>query len=137
MQLEQRVEVHELDARYLIDLLAAEYAREVVAHGLKRVRVAVGQRIAQQGAVAAYAHEVDAPRVDADALDGDAAPGHSLQSANRLAVEAEDVPVEVASRLDERIVEARQFLHLQLSVGQCGQDGSSAGGSQVDGKEIL
>ena len=89
MQLEERIEVHKLDARNVVNLLAAGNVLQIVVHRLERVWVAVGQWIAQNGAVVADAHEIDAPRVDADALNSDAALGNEFQGTENLAVERE------------------------------------------------
>ena len=137
VELEERIEVHQFDARDVVERFGAENALEIVVFGLERVRVAIGQRIAQQCAVGADAGEVHAPRVDADALDVEAAPGRKLQAVEDFAVERENVPIDVSSRLNEMVVEARQLLHVHHSVGKRPDDGSPARGTEVDGEEVL
>ena len=135
MQLEERIEVHELDACEAVHFVAALHVVEIVVDGLESMRVAIGERIAHDGAIATNAHEVNSPRVDADALDVDSPMCGQFQSADNLVIEGEDVPIEVATHLNQRITEPRQFLHVQLSVCQCANDGSATRGSQVNGKE--
>ena len=136
MELIERVEIHELDARELIDALAALHPLQVVVKGRKRVGVAIGQRIAQQPSVATDTHEVNAPRVDADALDSHAALGHLAQPADNLVVEREQVPIDVAARFNQVIGKTRQFLYLNSSVADAPQYCTTAGGTKVGGKKI-
>ena len=63
--------------------------------------------------------------------------GTDAQSLDNLVVESIDIPVEVASGLDERVVEACQLLLLQSPVVNCSDDGTSAGGAEVNGKKGL
>ena len=135
MQLEQRVEVHELYARDAIHLLAVQHMIEIVVHRLEGVGIAISKRIAKQATVTADAHEVYTPCVDADTFDIDTTLGHQLQATDHFVVECKDVPVEMTAYLNERIAKACQLLHLQLPVGERSQNGSTTCGTQVYGEE--
>ena len=66
VQLEQRIEVHKLDTRDVIDFTWLGDVTQIVIHRLEGVRVAIGHRITQYGIILAYEYEIDAPRVDAN-----------------------------------------------------------------------
>ena len=102
---------------------------EIIVHCLEGMGVTIGKRIAKQTTVTADAHEVYAPCVDADALNVDTALGHQLQPTDHFVVECKDVPVEMATNLNQRIAKACQFLHLQLPVGKRSQNGSATCGT--------
>ena len=86
MQLEQRVEVHELYAGDAIHLLAVQDMIEIIVNRLEGVRIAIGKRIAKQASVTADAHEVYTPSVNADTLDFDATLGHQPQPTDHFIV---------------------------------------------------
>ena len=97
VELKEAVEVHELDARGVVDVLSGAHRTQVALHGIEGAGVAVGHGVAQQSPVATYAYEVYAPCVDAYAADFYAAATHVAKSAKYFVVEAEDVPVEVTT----------------------------------------
>ena len=126
-----------MDARLIIDLFFAHLLFEILLHHAEGVRVAVSQWVAKDGVVLADIHEVASPSVDADALDVDTALGDELQALDDLEIKGINVPIEVAARLDEVVVETRQLLQVKLAAGQAADDGSSASGTQIHGEEIF
>ncbi len=70
-KLVDRVEVHDLDARAVIDFAARHQLEELFGRAVG-VRIAVGAGLSQQLPVSADEHHIDAPCVDADRVDGDA-----------------------------------------------------------------
>ena len=86
IELEDAVEVHQLNAGDVVDLALADDVLQVVVHGVEGDGVAIGARVAQDGAVGSDADEVDAPRVDADRGDRQSAAASLLQSADDLEV---------------------------------------------------
>ena len=137
IELEQRVEIHELDARLGVDRGLVHGLAEIGFHRRRRVGVAVSQRVAQYLAVVAHAYEVAAPGVDADAAQGNAAFGSQPQPLDNLVIEGKNVPVDMASGLDEHVVEARKLLQFEPSAGQCADDGAAACGPEVYGKIVF
>ena len=107
--MEKRIEVHELDARDVVHLVSRHLLLEIFLHLAHGVRVAVSQRIAQNGAVAAYTYEIDTPSVYTNALYFYLPFGNKSQSIYNFIVKSEDVPVEVSSSLNEIIVEASKL----------------------------
>ena len=137
IQLEQRVEVHELNTRDVVHRLAVCHPVQVLLHPFEGVRVAVGHRIAQQRTVLTHQHKVHPPRVNTDAGDVDTPLAHYLQALDHFEVQRIDVPVEVSARLYQVVRKSRQFLLFQSSVRQRAQDGTSTRSPQVNGKEVL
>ena len=110
------VEVHELDARLLIYLFLADFLVEIFLHHAEGMRVAVGERVAEDISVFIYIYEVASPGVDTDALDMDASLSHEFQALDDFLVERIDVPIEVIACLDEMIVETCQFFQIEFSI---------------------
>ena len=137
IELEQGVEVHELYAGDVVDLLSGHDLAEVFLHAAHSVRVAIGQRVAQQGAVLTDTDKVDAPGVDADARDVELPGGCQLQAANDFVVYGVDVPIVVSACLDKVVVEAGEFLLFQFAVLDGAQDCPSACRSQVCCEKVL
>ena len=135
--LEERVEVHELDSGLLVYLFLADFLVEVFLHHAEGMRVAVGERIAEDIPVFVHIYEVTSPGIDTDAFDMDAALRHEFQSGDNLIEEGEDVPIEVIAGLDESVVEAGEFFQFELALSQTSQDGSATGSTQVYGKEVF
>ena len=84
------------------------------------------------------------PGVDADGDNLQSAPGYLAQSAYDFEIEGMDVPVVMTALLNEVIGEAGHLLKGNsrvLSVESCivdaANDGTSAGGAQVDGEKIF
>ena len=136
VQLEQRVKVHKLDARDVVDFLSLNDVTQIVVHRLEGMRVSIGHRIAQNSTVIANKHEVDAPRVDANRGNGQSPAGNLLQTANHLEIQGIDVPIKVSARFYQIVWETGNLFLFQPSVGHAANNGSSTGSPQVDGKEI-
>ena len=137
IELEQRVEVHKLDARNIVNGLAVEHMGQVVIHRGKGMRVAISHRITQDGVVFTNEDKVHSPGVNTDRGDVKSTLAHHLQSLDHLQIKGIDIPVEVTACLYQVVGKARQLLLLQSSVHQCTQDGASAGGTQVNGKVVF
>ncbi len=101
------------------------------------MRVAVAQWTSEQGTVAAKEGEVAAPGVDADALDADAALGGHLQSLDNLVVEGIEVPVEVSSHGNERVVEPGELLHAHMPVIERPDNRAPRRGAEVYGEIVF
>ena len=134
IELEQRVEVHELNTRLLIYLLF-RHQFEIFIHGPLGMRVAVAVGISQYAPVLAYHHDVHAPGVDTDARQLDTFACHGTQPAYDLVVQGIDVPEEMSSRLNDLVGETCQFSLAKLAVLYGTQYGSSACGTQVHSQE--
>lgn len=124
----QRVDIHDLCSRFLIERLAVHHLFEKAVGHSRCVRVTIGDGVAERLAVRAKACKVDAPRVDADALDGCPA-ADGFQCLDDLLVEREDIPVEMVLAFYERIDEARQLLGLYLAVRDGSENRAAAGGA--------
>ena len=137
VELVERIEVHDLDARVAVNLLFGKHFREVLLGSAGGVRVAVGVGESEQRAVLADEGEVDAPCVDADRGDLDPFAGGGAQALAQMFVEREDVPVIMIAQRQDGIREACQFLEDELSVPERAEDGASAGGPQIEGDEVF
>ncbi len=89
------------------------------------MRVAIGQRVAQQGTVVAEEGEVAAPGVNADALDGDAALGCHLQTFDNLVIKGIEIPVKMMVERNEWIVKTRERFHAHTAVVERTDDGAT------------
>ena len=112
IHLEDGVEVHQLQAVYLIQVALRLFVLEIVVHCGECAWVAVGHWCAEQFVVVAHEHEVYSPRVDAHALYLDTSACHLGQCAQYLAVEREDIPVGVMGGGDESVGEASYLFGL-------------------------
>src|SRR6185369_7559660 len=93
VELEERVDRHQLDAGRRVDLGGGD-DREDTLEGAGRARVAIGDRLLDQAAGAVEEAVVDAPGVDADRSDARAAArGERLRD---LAQRRDDLGEEVA-----------------------------------------
>ena len=129
-KLEKRIEVHELYACALIDLLSGNLLKELL-HDALGVWVAVGERIAEHVAVLSHTDEIDAPGVDAYTLEPDTLVGHHTQGADDLVIKCIDVPVEMPAQLGDAVWEARQFALYQLALLHTTQYGTAARCPQI------
>ena len=73
-------EVHKLDSGLLIYLFLADFLVEIFLHHAEGMRVAVGERIAENVPVFIYIYEVASPGIDTDAFDVDTALRHEFQT---------------------------------------------------------
>ena len=126
-----------MDSGLLVYLFLADFLVEVFLHHAEGMRVAVGERIAEDIPVFVHIYEVTSPGIDTDAFDMDAALRHEFQSGDNLIEEGEDVPIEVIAGLDESVVEAGEFFQFELALSHTSQDGSATGSTQVYGKEVF
>ena len=135
VELEDRIEVHNLDARLLVESLAGHTLEKYIgcSDGVG-IAVAVGQ--AKQRSILAEKGEIDAPSVNADRLDLNAALGNKAQALNDGGVDSGQIPMEVALHLDDGVGTAMDLLHRDLTVVDRGQNHAAAGGAQVDGCEV-
>ena len=101
------------------------------------MRVAVGERVAENISVFINIYEVASPGIDTDAFDMDAALRHEFQSGDDFIEEGEDVPIEVIAGFDESVVETGEFFQFEFAVSQASQDGSATGSTQIYGKEVF
>ena len=101
------------------------------------MRVAVGERVAEDIPVIVNIYEVASPGIDTDAFDMDAALRHEFQTCDDFIEEGEDVPIEVIAGLDESVVETGEFFQFELAISQASQDGSATGSTQIYGKEVF
>ncbi len=107
-QLEERVEVHELDAGNVVHLFLGDVG-EVFFHGAHGVRVAVAIWIAEQTAIFTNKYKVYPPGVDTDGLDGDAFFGYYFQTFDDFIVECINIPIEMSSGFNDMIGKAGEF----------------------------
>ena len=137
VELEDRVEVHELNTGHVIHLFLRDDMLQVVVHRIKGDGISVGTRVAQDSSVLANAHEVNAPGVDTDTGDLQSATCHFLQSTNNLEVERIDVPIVMTSLFDEVIGKTRHFFQFKTIVFNVADDGATTRCAKIDSKEIL
>ena len=137
VELVERVEVHDLDARCGIDLLAGEHFGEVGFGDSVGVGVAVGVGEPQEAAVLSDEGEVYTPGVDADRRDSDPFAGSGAEAFAQVFVEREDVPVVVAAEAEHGVREAGQLLEGELPVAERAEDRPAAGGPEVEGDEVF
>jgi hypothetical protein len=137
VELVERIELHDLDARRAVDLLPGQHLGEILLGGAVGVRVAVGVGESQQRAVLADEGEIDAPGVDADRGDFDPFAGGGAQSLAKVFVERKDIPVIMSAQRQDGIRETGQFLEDELSVPERAENGAAAGGPQVEGDEVF
>ena len=111
-ELIERVELQELDAGLLEDLLARHAAERLFEHAVGAV-VAVVDRVAEQRAAAVEQGEVDAPGVQPDAGDLAAVLAAGFGNAGfDVAPQAQHVPVQAVGQAHGAVGEA-------VHVGQC------------------
>lgn len=136
IELEERIEGHELDARAVIDFLLRHAVGEVALHGSIGVGVPVAVRQSEELAVLAEEGEVTAPCVDADTLQGDAFCLHLPQSPQDFVVEVRQVPEDVAAQGQLRILETSELTHRDARSVESGQHSAAAGGAEIYGEIV-
>ena len=136
IELVERIEVHDLDARAVVDLAPRHPFGEEGLGGAVRVGVAVRTRQPAQGAVVGDECHVDAPRVDADRLDVQAALSRQGQAVQNLFVEGIDIPVVFAAERDEAVRKAVEHVEGDPIVRKRGQDHAAARRAQIDGQKM-
>ena len=134
VQLEDRVEVHELDAGRVVEgALADEVEDGLGVHGgVAAVAVDVGQ--AEEAAGPVQQAVVHAPRVDADGGDLAVLRGGGAEAGADVLQQLREVPEEVSGELDGRVVEAGDDLHRELRAVVARGDDAAAAGAEVDRK---
>ena len=128
----QRVDLDELDAGDLVDLLAA-HALEYRLHHAVGARVAVVIGILQQVAALAQERVVDAPAVHSDALE----PGvrHDFKTTLHLEPQPENVPPQRAVRPDGFVLKSAHLVEGQDAGPERADDGAPALGSEIECEE--
>ena len=137
IQLEQRVEVHKLDACSLIDIPLRHLLLEIGLHGTKGMGVAIGQRVAQQRTVCSHTDKIHSPGVYTNAGNFQSTLGHSLEAFDDFKIKGIDIPVEMSSCFDEIVWETCDFLQIDLSLRDCSNNCSSTCRSQIDCEEAF
>ena len=133
IDLEDRVEIHQLQSIYLIEIALRESVLQIVVHCRECAWVAVGHGCSEQFFIVAHEYKVDAPRVDTDACYFYFALCHLAQSTQYLCVERKDVPIGVVRGGDKSVRETCYLFGRKLSVGQGTENRSSARGTKIDG----
>ena len=129
-QLEQRVEIHKLDAGAAVNLVFG-HNLEILFHHTVGVVVTVGTRLREDVSVATHTHNVHAPGINAD---GGYIQPHCPDLFETLADFVEEIikiAVCAAGNCREAVGEAVNLFQLQLAV-QAGQDYPAAGRAQID-----
>ncbi len=133
-QLEERVELHELQAGLGEDF-GARHALERLFHDAVGAGIAVGERLAQHLAPLVQQHVIHAPRVRAD---GDDAFAELLASEREAGLdfvpEAQHVPAQAVGEEHRAVGEAMDFFELEgLAVPEAGDD-AAAFSSEINGE---
>src|ERR1051326_4696049 len=135
MELIQRIELHELDARFAKDLLARDGGKGPLQHAVV-ARVAIVARIVDQRPIVSEKCEIDAPGVDADSVECNlaivSADGERMPD---LMKKPERVPIQPGRETHRRVRKTMQLFECEPSVIEGAQDGTAAFGSEVDGEE--
>ena len=105
-----------MDSGLLVYLFLADLLVEIFLHHAEGMRVAVGERVAEDISVFIYIYEVASPGIDTDAFDVDTALRHEFQTCDDLIEESKDIPVEVIAGFDESVVEACQFFQIEFAI---------------------
>ena len=134
--LENRVEIHRLDARQRVEFLARDLLKELLGNAF-RIRVAIGAGQAEQCAVVPDAAKVDAPSVDADGIYRDVLLAQFGQAFQEVFVDAIDVPIVLPADFEGMVGESVDFLHREITFGEGAQNGPSAGGAAIEGEETM
>ena len=82
-------------------------------------------------------HEVNAPGVDTDGVDGDVFVNGLLDGCNYLIVKGREIPEEMSSERNHRVLEAGELPHVNLLAVVGSDYRPSAGGSEIYRKVIF
>ena len=137
IELEQRVKVHKLNTRNVIDRFTVQHLIQILFNGSKGMRIAVSHGITQNSSVFTDKHKVHTPCVDTYCCNIQTAVGHFLQTTYHLEIQGIDVPVEMATCLYQIVGKTGNLLLFQTSVNDTADDGATTRGTQVNGKEVL
>ena len=128
-ELEEGVDLHELDAGALVDLVTGNGFEGLLHHAVGAV-VAVVDRVFEHTAVLVEQSEIDAPGVDADAVEAAVVPGLD-DALLDLVEQAQSVPIEGAAHEHGVVCEAMDLFEID-PVSVIGRDhGASAGGAEI------
>ncbi len=136
VELEHRVEIHDLDTGRRIQFLARHDLEHLLRHA-GRIRVAVRARQAQQRAVGRNAAEVHAPGIDADCVEPHAGAAQLSQARDEMFVNGPDVPVILPSHLQHLVRKAVDLLHGEGSVCKRSQHRAAARRAAVESQEVI
>ena len=137
VELDQGVDVHELDARPLEDLLARDLLEDAL-HFPLGPSIPVGDRVLQEAAVRIEEPVVHAPAVDAHRLDrSPGCEGHLLGFAQAALDAVEDpaeVPTQVAGARLRLVLKPVHLVEHQPVVAQAPEDCPTAPRAEIDGQ---
>ena len=123
-KLEHRVQLHELDARFLIKLLARDDFERFIDHALC-AKIAVVNGIFHEAPELVQQAEVDAPGVDADAVE--AAFQFCLDDTLLdLIKQPQRIPVCCAAHVDGIVGKPMDFFQRDFAVGKRAENSASA-----------
>jgi hypothetical protein len=136
VELEERIERQELDARALEDL-GARHAGEDLLHDAVGAPVAVGDRVLQEPATGVDEPVVHSPRIDAHRLQmhpvlrgGAPRPPQSLVDAFQ---QPSEVPAQVAVVEPRCVVEAVHLLEADSVLSRPADEGPAAARAEIEG----
>jgi hypothetical protein len=100
------------------------------------VWVAIAIWEAKELSVSTKEGEVTTPSVDANTLQGDVFGFHLPQGAQHLIIQVREIPEDMSSKGQLRILETGELAHLHALTIEGGEDGATAGGTKVYGKIV-
>jgi len=136
IEVKEGVEGHELYACALVDLLLRHALVEVVFHGAVGVWVSVAIGQAEELPVLSEEGKVASPGVDTYALELDVFGSDLPECSEYFVVEVWEVPEDVAAQGQLGVLKTGELAHVNALSIVGGKDGASAGGTEVNGKEV-
>ena len=134
-ELEKGIEIHELNARFLIDLLLWN-TLEVLFHYAFGMRVTIRIGITKDATITAYRNKINSPCVDSNAGEGNALFSCLAKGTDDFVIQSIDIPKEVATCSYDVIGKTCQFALFQHTILNGAQNGASTGSAQIYGKKI-
>ena len=136
IELEDRVEIHDLDARGGVQVLPRNRIEDLLRNA-GRVRVPVGAGQAQQGAVGRDTAEIDAPGIDADGIRPDSLPAQLPEAGQQLPVQGIHVPIDPSADRKCLVRKPIDFFHGKSAAFERTQYGASGSGAAVESQESM
>ncbi len=131
IELEKRINRHELDARAPVQHLARNACEDLLHHAIGAV-VAILERLAEQKTAGVHQAIIDGPGIDADAIQGSRELPRFAQPGEGLIPQREDIPEAVPVQHHWLVGKAVHLFQAHLPAIEARQQHAPAAGTQID-----
>src|SRR5256884_8124244 len=135
VQLEKRINRHELDTRAPVEYVARNAHKDLLHHAVGAV-VAILERLAEQETIGIYQAVIDSPRVDANTVKRSRRLSRFAQPGEYLVPQAQHIPEAMSMQRHRAVRKTMHLFQAETAPVEARQDDAPALGAQIDRSHI-